>query len=50
MYIYIHARKNYEEIEAQKTEFMIAVERQRVVEKGFLLRLLRLPNVCLMCS
>jgi hypothetical protein len=33
---YIYPRKNYEEIEAQKTQFMIAVERQRVVEKGFL--------------
>ena len=27
-------RRNYEEMEAQKTQLMVATERQRVVEKG----------------
>lgn len=27
-------RRNYEEMEAQKTQFLIAVEHQKVVEKG----------------
>ena len=30
-------RRNYEEMEAQKTQLMIATERQRVVEKGIIL-------------
>ena len=35
-------RRNYEEMEAQKTQLMIATERQRVVEKGTSLHALAL--------